>query len=807
MAASPVRSGVLPRLEKDLAPLKQDAQAAPDESSSGELQVGEEFPVSSAGSRPAAAIAAASSGHQKENAGEREAEGPISKNRLSSGRHGERIPCPMDRSHCIYAFRLQAHLKKCTKARDIAFSHCLPFMQPGANLPMHRKQETMPEHYEEERQQQQKEHAGCSEAPDAAVPLTADFESNVMEAYKQCAALLCDRVASATAVPAADVTASPEVPREARRQLPAAEYIDKCCGGRQKDTASSGMDAVLMLRAAADACKVPLGNKGALAEGPSVAFLEAEIERASRLQQQEQLLLLQQLLQQLQRKLNKHQQQMLQLLAVCLCEGHLTPHACDQTLALELGAGKGDLTRWLCCWSAVAVAARAPAATAPAATAAAGALAKAGQGCSSTEAASVRHAGIRCIVVDREARRYCKEAKDKTFRSPKSKRSVNPAAAGAVVTEKRNAASRASASATSAKNSNSFNPLLDEEDPAKLSEVKKARKDLTTAADACGGASGSSSACINSSNNSSSSNSSSSSNNSSSSILDHAEADKVEPFPPVRLRMDIADFSLCALMNFIVGKGPLRVPHIPAFFEELFSYGCRFRTFDEGRGDSKGDAVKRDPAERLWKATTVDEEPTTSATRGTDNPKSRLLCSVNDGSADEFFQLAQALGEGGGPDVKKIDMTLEEHFKDSRIRRVIGVAKHLCGGGSDVALRCFASATSAHRAACDFCICIATCCHHRCSVDSFVGTDYLQTLGFTSTELPLLFSLSSWATGATGRKQEVGAMIKRILDVSRVWWLRQQGFTSATIQKFVAETETPECYVITASLKASSSEE
>ncbi|KAL8446696.1 hypothetical protein Emag_004644 [Eimeria magna] len=649
MAASPARSGDLPRVEWCRHPVKQDAQAVQEGFLRGKVQPTEEDPVGSAGSRPAAAKAAASSGHPNEDTGEREAEGTISKNRLSSGRHGERIPCPMDGSHWIYALRLQAHLKKCTKARDIAFSHWLPFMQPGANLPLRSEQKDMREQYEEEPQEPQKEHAARTEAPEAAVPLTPEFEAKVVDAYTQCAALLCGRAASATAVPAADESASPEVPREATRQLPAAKYIDKCYGGKQKDTQSSGVDAVLMLRAAADACRVPLRNKASSAEDSSVAVLEAEIERASRLQQQEQHSLLQQLLQQLQGKLNKHQQQMLQLLAVCLYEEYLTPHACDQTLALELGAGKGDLTRWLCCWSAVAVAARAAAAAA-----AADGVAEAGPDCSSTAAASARHAGIRCIVVDREARRYCKEAKDKTYRSPNSKRSVNHPAARDAAAEERNAASTASATATAAKNNNAYNPLLDEGDSAKLSEVKKARKDLAAISDARAGATACSSACINSSNNSI---------GNSSSIRDPAEADKVEPFPPVRLRMDIADFSLSALMNFIVGGGPLRV---------------------KGRGDSEGYAVKQDAAEQLREATTIQEEPTTSVTRRHDGSEPRLLCSVDDGSVDDFFQLAQALGEGGGPDMKKIDKTLEEHFKNSGITRVIGVAKHLCGGGSDV---------------------------------------------------------------------------------------------------------------------------
>lgn len=79
-------------------------------------------------------------------------------------------------------------------------------------------------------------------------------------------------------------------------------------------------------------------------------------------------------------------------------------------------------------------------------------------------------------------------------------------------------------------------------------------------------------------------------------------------------------------------------------------------------------------------------------------------------------------------------------------RSVVGVAKHLCGNGTDVSLRCMASgllptasATQGGFAGMTF----ATCCHHRCNWRDFCGQEaFVKTMVMTWREPSLLHRLA-----------------------------------------------------------------
>lgn len=143
-------------------------------------------------------------------------------------------------------------------------------------------------------------------------------------------------------------------------------------------------------------------------------------------------------------------------------------------------------------------------------------------------------------MVDREARRYCKETKDKTYRNPNSTRQVHPAAAAAA--ERRSVA----AAATAERSACSNNPLFEgEEDGTAGGETTNGVAPVAAPASATvavQGATADASSAVGSSN-----------------IEGSTAGDVALPFPPVRLRMDISDFSLVALLDYIASKGPLRM--------------------------------------------------------------------------------------------------------------------------------------------------------------------------------------------------------------------------------------------------------
>jgi tRNA:m4X modification enzyme len=75
---------------------------------------------------------------------------------------------------------------------------------------------------------------------------------------------------------------------------------------------------------------------------------------------------------------------------------------------------------------------------------------------------------------------------------------------------------------------------------------------------------------------------------------------------------------------------------------------------------------------------------------------------------------------------------------------IVVISKHLCGGATDLALRCACDAqttTGRMRA-----IIIALCCHHRLMWNDYVGKPFFRRLNLTPRDFSLIRSLTSWST-------------------------------------------------------------
>ncbi|KAJ8603066.1 hypothetical protein CTAYLR_006661 [Chrysophaeum taylorii] len=129
----------------------------------------------------------------------------------------------------------------------------------------------------------------------------------------------------------------------------------------------------------------------------------------------------------------------------------------------------------------------------------------------------------------------------------------------------------------------------------------------------------------------------------------------------------------------------------------------------------------------------------------------------------------------------------------SGCRSIVGLAKHLCGNATDLALKALVANPGVAA------IAIATCCHHRCDWGDYVGRDHFP-------KHPRYFhavaKLSSWASvphakppqeegeeesastaaaaEALRAKRLLGRRCKRVIDRGRLEYLRRNGFPSAT---------------------------
>ncbi|KAL0879819.1 hypothetical protein ABMA27_003526 [Loxostege sticticalis] len=176
------------------------------------------------------------------------------------------------------------------------------------------------------------------------------------------------------------------------------------------------------------------------------------------------------------------------------------------------------------------------------------------------------------------------------------------------------------------------------------------------------------------------------------------------------------------------------------------------------------------------------------------------------------------------------DLALDKVPVVQECDRVVGFAKHLCGVATDFALRCIMSEGLGSKAQG---VVIATCCHHRCQTNTYVGFRHLKEMGISAADMGVLYGVVSWATCGDGRprarrqqdaqnglqtelgqgdttdeaqgyklplevREATGRKAKALLDWGRVLRLRDAGFR-ARLCRYVPVEASPENVAIVAS--------
>ncbi|CAF1080215.1 unnamed protein product [Adineta steineri] len=177
--------------------------------------------------------------------------------------------------------------------------------------------------------------------------------------------------------------------------------------------------------------------------------------------------------------------------------------------------------------------------------------------------------------------------------------------------------------------------------------------------------------------------------------------------------------------------------------------------------------------------------------------------------------------------------------KDSQTHIVL-ISKHLCGGATDLALRCAVDAqqhTHNIRA-----IIIALCCHHRLLWNEYVGKDFFRRLNLTPKDFCLIRTLTAWGTDENRHKlveegkrstidgtisfqldtsiptsrstyskqrlfpieqqEQIGLKAKRLLDWGRIEYLNENGFDTH-LKVYASKNITLENIALIATAKSS----
>jgi tRNA:m4X modification enzyme len=153
--------------------------------------------------------------------------------------------------------------------------------------------------------------------------------------------------------------------------------------------------------------------------------------------------------------------------------------------------------------------------------------------------------------------------------------------------------------------------------------------------------------------------------------------------------------------------------------------------------------------------------------------------------------------------VKYLSHIKETTAKDKQVR-VVGIAKHLCGGATDLTLTSFKKLPNETLEG----LAIATCCHHSCDTLTYVNLPFVEAeIGLqpmTNAKFCHFVRCSSWAVDprASTEKRAAGFKVKRMLDLGRILFMSQQASIKVeAVQYCDAATESPESTLILASLK------
>lgn len=182
-------------------------------------------------------------------------------------------------------------------------------------------------------------------------------------------------------------------------------------------------------------------------------------------------------------------------------------------------------------------------------------------------------------------------------------------------------------------------------------------------------------------------------------------------------------------------------------------------------------------------------------------------------------------------DIRHVDVSKVEQVRGAA--RVVGVAKHLCGSASDLAVRSLSQLHLLGGGGRYVGLAVATCCHHACSHSDYAGQRWLTQTGISADEFALLRRWSGWANvdltkpRSTSKEVEgvqdehavpveqqagpadrppglteaqlpiVGRKVKRVLDYGRVLHLRAAGM-SVRYLPYCEAALSPECMLIIA---------
>jgi len=122
----------------------------------------------------------------------------------------------------------------------------------------------------------------------------------------------------------------------------------------------------------------------------------------------------------------------------------------------------------------------------------------------------------------------------------------------------------------------------------------------------------------------------------------------------------------------------------------------------------------------------------------------------------------------------------------SEYEHIVGITKHLCGSGTDVALRSLLDEKSNCERSKVRGLVFATCCHHRTEYSDLFGNDFLNDT-FSHEKFRPLRQIAAWATNGDYASSYIKPFHESIIpeELLRYFESAEQSFPEITLKKSV----------------------
>ncbi|EUT83537.1 hypothetical protein PFAG_03412 [Plasmodium falciparum Santa Lucia] len=260
----------------------------------------------------------------------------------------------------------------------------------------------------------------------------------------------------------------------------------------------------------------------------------------------------------------------------------------------------------------------------------------------------------------------------------------------------------------------------------------------------------------------------------------------------LRIRTNVSDFNLNKFIHFIKDKNVQENHFLVPDIIQFYYYNDIYKKIEKEKGkENKELNTKDEQSKYITHIKKFNSDKTSFISE--EFLKNNLLC-IESYLDINMKKLFTALTQGNN-NLKKVYNNVNNFLKDLDFQKVTYLTKHLCGNGSDLALRMLVNSVKDNVVENYFIL--APCCHHRCEVKKIVGYKYLKELNIDKNLFQHMVNhMSGYASCNVPEKKSIGKKIKLVIDLSRILYLLEEGLQNSYLIKYVNRHITLENYAI-----------